>query len=288
MQKSGPAVQDWGDARGTPAFGKKMAAWFLPEHRAGWFRESWSVGHVISTPDDQSSPDLIPDDVPYAAILGFQNAWMAYGDRDLHAFGWVFGIVGPAAQGESIQKGFHKMIGSQEPMGWSNQIPNEPALNFYYTRKHKVARARWADVAVGAGANLGNIFTGARGTLETRLGWHLPGGFVRLPDPIFMGLSLEAVTPDASPRTAVYASVALRATALVYTVLLDGSLLHDSPSVDHETFITALLVGLHLERPRWGVHFTWAFSTDSVDPSVVISEPDTTVDYGTVTLDFRY
>jgi hypothetical protein len=246
------------------------------------------LGQIIQTPDDLSRTDPIPDDVPYAAILAVQNAWIAYDDHDLHAFGWLFGMIGPAAQGEPVQKGFHSLVGSAEPMGWANQMPNEPVFNFYYVRKHKVARARCADLAVGMGASLGTVFTGGRATVESRIGWNLPGGFVRLPDPVLFGLSLEAVTPEANPRTAVYASVAWRATALVYTVLTDGSLWQDSPSVDREALISALLVGLHFERPRWGVHFTWVFSTDSLDPTVVISEPDTTLDYGTLTLDFRY
>src|SRR5262245_24357753 len=111
VHMSGPAVQDWAQARGTPAFGKRMAAWFLPQDRDGmWLREAWSVGQIIQTPNDLSRSDPIPDDVPYGAILAIQNAWMAYDDRNLHAFGWLYGVVGPAAQGEPVQKGFHRII----------------------------------------------------------------------------------------------------------------------------------------------------------------------------------
>jgi len=68
LQVHGPPARNWGGAAGTPAFGKAMARWFLPDRRDDlYFREGWSVGQAIQTPNDLSRKDLIEDDVPYAA-----------------------------------------------------------------------------------------------------------------------------------------------------------------------------------------------------------------------------
>ena len=289
LQKNGPAVHDWGTANGTPAFGKKMAAWFLPDERDElWFRESWGVGQNLQTPDEIESSQPILNDVPYAGLLAVQNTWIGYDDRDLHGFGWLFGIVGPAALGEPVQSGFHSAIGADDPNGWSNQIDNEPVLNVYWERKHKLARSRFADVAVGGGGNVGNLFTGAKVTLESRFGWHLPTGFVHLPDPMGFGLSYAATEPQQKKKTALYASLVVRSSFLAYSVLLDGNTFGDSQSIDYNRLAHSVIGGLHYERPRWGLHFSWLFSSDSLDEKKVTAEEDTSMDYGTVTLDFRF
>jgi len=36
------------------------------------------------------------------------------------------------------------------------------------------------------------------------------------------------------------------------------------------------------------MHFSWLFSSDSLDEEKVTTEEDTSMDYGTVTLDFRF
>jgi len=60
--------RNWGAVAGTPAFGKSMARWFLPDRREDlYFSEGWSAGQAIQTPDDLSREDPIEDDVPYAA-----------------------------------------------------------------------------------------------------------------------------------------------------------------------------------------------------------------------------
>jgi len=289
VQKNGPPAHDWSLVKGTPAFGKKMAAWFLPEQRDDlWFRESWSVGQNLQTPEELERPEPILNDVPYAGLLAAQNAWIAYDDRDLYGFGWLYGIVGSAALGEPVQSGFHSLIGGDDPEGWSNQLDNEPVVNLYWERKHKLARARSADVAVAVGGNLGNLYTGAKVTLESRFGFHLPAGFVHLPDPLGYGLSYATTAPQEGKQCAFYASVALRTSYAAYTILLDGNTFADSQSIDYNRVVHAVIGGLHYERRSWGMHFNWLFSTDSLDEDVVAPEEDTALDYGTLTLDFRF
>ena len=49
------------------------------------------------------------------------------------------GMVGPAALGEPIQTKWHQLIGSPQPRGWGNQIPNEPAFLVSYLHKQKIS-----------------------------------------------------------------------------------------------------------------------------------------------------
>ena len=65
-----------------PAFGKVIAKPFLPtkaDDRA--FREGFMIGQTMSTPDDLERKDIIEEDVPYAAFLGFTNQWIAFNDK---------------------------------------------------------------------------------------------------------------------------------------------------------------------------------------------------------------
>jgi len=289
VQVHGPQASEWGAVGGTPAFGKPMARRFLPDRRGGLtFREGWSIGQAIQTPDDSQRTDLIVDDVPYAAAIAIQNTWIAYDDRDLHGFGWLVGVVGPAALGEEVQKGFHSLIGSAEPMGWRNQLRNEPLINFYYERKWKLARSSYGDLSAGAAGALGNLVTNAELKLEGRLGWNVPRGFLYVPDPIGRHLSYDSHIPPEKPvEWALYGSLSTNVMFLGFSAFYDGNLFRDSHSIEHETVVESVVAGIHYQRRRWGVHLNVAFSTDVVDPLLAADLPDPTDDYGSLMFEFR-
>jgi hypothetical protein len=290
IQVHGLQASEWNAVGGTPAFGKSMARWFLPDRRTDLtFREGWSVGQAIQTPDDGERADLILDDVPYAAAIAVQNTWIAYDDRNLHGFGWLFGVLGPAALGEEVQDGFHNLIGSDESMGWDNQLENEPLINFYYERKWKLVRSSFGDLSFGASGALGNLVTDAEVKLEGRLGWHLPRGFLYVPDPIGRHLSYDSHMPPQRPATwALYGSLSTNVMLLGYSAFYDGNLFRDSHSIEHERVVESVVVGLHFQRRRWGMHLNVAFSTDVVDPYVAADLPDPEDDYGSIMFEFRH
>jgi hypothetical protein len=285
VQLHGPPVAAWADAAGTPAFGKSMARWFLPELRDDLlFREGWSVGQSLQTPDDTSREDLIEDDVPYAAALAAQNTWIAYNDRRLYGFGWLLGVVGPAAFGEEVQKRFHNLIGGDEPMGWDNQVENEPLVNFYYEYKRKLVDSSFGDIAAGVGGSVGNLVTAAEVRLEGRLGWHVPNGFLYSPDPIGRHLAYDSHLPPTKPANwTFYGSFSAGAGALGYSAFFDGNLFRDSHSIDYDRSIRNLVLGLHYQRLRWGVHLNLAHSTKVVDRA-----PDSEDEFGTLMFEYRY
>ncbi len=103
-------------------------------------RFSLSVGQIIQTPAMLSKRELIPNDVPYAAVIAAQATWLSYNDSEFHGFEVSAGVVGPAALGEPSQNLVHNAIGINEARGWNNQLGNEPVFNLNYMRKKKFYR----------------------------------------------------------------------------------------------------------------------------------------------------
>ena len=131
-------------------------------------------------------------------------------------------------------------------------------------------------------------YSAAGVTMEARLGWHVPRGFLYTPDPIGRRLSFDSHLPPQEPTNwAFYGSLAAGVMAFGYSEFYDGNLFHDSHSIDHETFGEAFVVGLHYQRWRWGFHLNLSFSSDVVDPLVAGNEPDPTDNYGTLMIEFR-
>jgi hypothetical protein len=285
LQLHGPPSATWAEAAGTPAFGKSMARWFLPVRRQDLlFREGWSVGQSLQTPDGLERSDLIVDDVPYAAVLAAQNTWIAYDDRRLYGFGWLLGVLGPPALGEEVQSAFHSLVGGQEPMGWDNQLHTEPLINFYYEQKWKLARSSFGDIAAGGGVALGNLVTAAEVKLEGRLGWHVPGGFLYTPEPIGRRLAYDSLLPPRDPANwAFYGSISAGAALVGYTAFLDGNLYRDSHSVDYDRTINSVVFGLHFQQRRWGLHLNLATSS-----KVVERAPDTQDRFGSLMFEYRH
>jgi len=290
LQKYGPPKHDWAAVGGTLAVGKRVAKWFLPERRTDlYFREGWALGQNIQTPDDLSAEQVIEDDVPYAASLAVQNTWAAFDDRHFRGFGWLLGIVGPPALGEEVQAGFHRLIESQEPMGWDNQLGTEPLINLYYEWKEKVWSTAGFDGAAAFGAQAGNFLTGAEIAVETRCGWNIPKGFVYIPDPVGRSLSFDAQMPPPSwARSVLYASVVARGVAVAHALFLDGSTFRDGHSADRETLVGELILGLHYQRRKWGIHLNLWYTTDVIDSRTVKAQPDPSNDFGTLMFEVRF
>jgi lipid A 3-O-deacylase len=76
-------------------------------------------------------------DRPWAAWLYLGGVAQRARDNRLDTVEIDLGLVGPSALGREIQSGWHRLIGSPQPCGWHNQIPNEPAFLVSYLTKSK-------------------------------------------------------------------------------------------------------------------------------------------------------
>jgi len=291
VQKHGPRVDSWEAARGTPAFGRRLARAFLPVHATDRsFRETWGIGQVISTPDDIETPTLLPMDIPYSALLAVTNGWTAFNDTKFTGFQWLLGVVGPVALGEEIQKAVHRVTGSPQPQGWDHQLDNEPVLNFTYMWKRKMVARKNFDLAFNAGGSLGNWFTLADSSIELRVGKNKPRGFLYIPDPVGRSMFYDAaLRPDNAKRYTFYVSGVFRATYMARMLILDGSTFKDSHSLRsvRRPLVGQMILGVHYRRLRWGIHTNWWFTTDFIESGTVV-QGDTDVDFGTITVEYRF
>lgn len=254
---------------GTPAFGKRMARFVLPARDDLQYREIWTLGHNMQTPGDIDRADVILTDVPFVSMLGWANSFIAFNDQELTGFQLMLGWAGDLTLGEQAQKIAHEISGDREPQGWDNQLENEPLLNLYAMRKQKFHDNDWMDAAWNLDAALGNFFSYGQAALEFRFG-DRPGGFAPAFTPIGRNLDYDARI-QAPGKSYFYASMIVRATGLLFALPRHGNLLRtdnewtDDERIDPENLFGQLLLGLHYERPNWGLHFTYNLATDSVD-----------------------
>lgn len=113
------------------------------------------------------------EDRPFTAYLfaGASMNWL-YANESALKFNAEIGTIGPAALGQQIQAGFHKLFGLYPARGWDYQLKNAPGINLKLDYKMLLYRTpgNWFDVAFNPDGWLGNTFTGADVGLQLRIG----------------------------------------------------------------------------------------------------------------------
>jgi len=252
------------------------------------------ISQLIFTPENTTQADPQPDAVPWAGMLGWSESWYAFDNRRLNAFQIYVGILGPYSGAEQFQSTIHDLINADDVRGWENQLRTEPLLNINYAFKKKLLAGgtfgqrskTGADLALGAQAGLGNLVTFADLSLEGRWGWGIPTGFAHLPDPPGRGIMLNPNT-QAPGEFYFYFSLALRMTAMVYTVAWDGNLIRESPhpGLEYDHFYPQAVVGFHLGSGRFSAHVSYYYYRDT---PFEVANPNTDLSWGNITLEYRF
>ena len=155
------------------------------------------------------------------------------------------GIVGPGAGAARAQSTIHKLIGSAKPLGWHNQIGNQPGINIIYLHNRRVGTDR-ADFVWDAGGDLGNVQTYATAGVVGRLGYNITG---------FPGSPLAATAGGRSPRKTfeAYVFAGGDGRAVLHNIFITGG---DS-QIDPKRLVFDTRVGGSL---RWrSVRFTYNY-----------------------------
>jgi hypothetical protein len=230
---------------------------------------SWTVGQEMNTPDDIEDPTPPEDDQPYSGVLYLDSALYSRHDRWGHAWHLRLGVVGPASQADDVQEQFHEMIGDDKPRGWDYQLPNEAIVNVGFTTarllKEGSGESAFSWKLVGLGdTGLGNYFTGVGLGLYGEVGWNLVDTLGRTD----LRGGLNAVsTVDVGPvegwSVAFFAGTG--GYGVVHYLPLDGTVFHDSRSVDSEPFVGMGSFGLALRHGRFVLDFARTYYTDTFE-----------------------
>ena len=247
---------------------------------------SWTLAQEMNTPDDITNPNPPEDDQPYAGVLYVDSLLYARKERWTHVWELKLGVVGPASQADNVQKGFHDLIGGDEPMGWDTQLPNEPLINVGYTVAHLAAAghagksAQWRVVPIGT-VGVGNYFTGAGLGVYGEVGWNLVealgGAGLRTG---FNAASTVGVGPVKDWSVSFFGGVG--GYGVAHYLPLDGTMFHDSRSVDSEPFVGTGTLGLSVRHEGFVLSFATTFFTDT------FSEQRESPEFGTVSMSWDF
>lgn len=243
-------------------------------------------------PEDIDSPDLIPDQRPYAGMTYLGIGFHSKDSDRMDTFEIDLGILGPHSYAEDIQKTWHEWIDSTDPKGWDHQLKDEPILNVFLERKWRLLRSPLGhgfayDLIPHLGCSLGNALTGANFGGQFRFGWNLPedfGTFLIRP-----GSDTNAPMDREDPRfyphpyrLGVHVFAGLDAKAVARNILLDGNTFKDSHSVDKKYFVGNFIAGVGVIIHRFKISYAYVYQTKAYNTQREAQQ------YGSLTISFSY
>ena len=230
---------------------------------------SWTLGQEMHTPEDITLKDPPLTDQPYAGVLYVDSVIYARSARWSHAWDWKLGVTGNASGAASTQRKVHQIIGADEPMGWNTQVPEEPVINVGFTTAHLWKQgdvgdsAKWRLVPVGS-VGLGTYYTGVGVGMYGEVGWNLVDalGGTSLREGL-TAASTVGVAPQDCWSLSFFGGIGGHAVA--HYLPLDGTVFHDSRSVDTRPFVGNATVGASLRRGRFALSLSATNSTKAFD-----------------------
>jgi hypothetical protein len=203
------------------------------------------LGQEMHTPGDITVTELLEDDNPYAGYL-FTSITRINSERDFRLQSTLsVGLIGKYSFAEHTQKFVHNDLGmGRDPVGWDNQLPHEPTLNFDYSRIKKFYYGNYFDRVSDITFRLGTVHTDIIYTNLFRAGRNLP--------------ELDGSHSD---RISAYLFLGPRVSLVGRNIFYDGNLFRDSHSVDTKHFVHGVLGGAGLEYKGYSVKLNTVWSS---------------------------
>ena len=173
------------------------------------------------------------------------------------------GVVGPATLGKTTQELMHDISGDPKPLGWHNQLENEPALLLRYRRSWFTPLIDNKPVAIDLvsriGLTAGNVVTEVGAGAMLRLGSTL---FERdIPQRLQPGLSGNGARFDIrAGRFDWFIFAGAQGRISAHNIFLDGNTFEDSLSVDRKTLVWDGSAGLSLSFGQLSHPVMFSFS----------------------------
>ncbi len=226
-----------------------------------------SLGQKMCVSSDINLVNPPDGDRPYAGwlYLGF-GSHIAKKDS-LDSLTINLGVVGPYSLAEDLQKFWHSLIDTDKPMGWHNQIKNEPAINIAYEHSQRIFRRNLTDdfstdVIASLGAELGNVMTQATARAIWRFGFNMPYSFT--PSKIYASDSSEISwrPTNASPDWHLFMFGGGTARFVGYDITLDGNTYRDSYSVASKWLVGEAVAGVSARYKAVQLDLNWTLRTE--------------------------
>jgi lipid A 3-O-deacylase len=221
----------------------------------GQQRFALELSQSIYTPraDKPANPPL--SDRPYAGLLLGTASLIQDTDTTRTALALGLGVIGPDAQGEEVQNGFHRLIGQQPLGGWHTQIGNQPVIQLTADRTWRVPLGRIGGLevdalpSVTAGAGTFRIYGQAGGQMRVGQGLQSDFGAPR----IRPGLTGTDAYVQTQPF-AWYVFAGVDGQAVAWDETLDGLPFATSRHVSRVPLVGEFQAGLTVMV--WGARFT--------------------------------
>ena len=203
-----------------------------------------AFGQEIYTPANIAEPRPQPFDRPWAGWLyvgGIAQFTPRYSEpaprvTTQQTLELDIGAVGQKAFTEQTQKFIHRIINSQQPQGWDNQIGGELGIALSYTQKLRYSPGNndRFDIIPHYGFVLGNVHTFVNVGATARLGDNLTGfGDGKTPGPA--SKSERRAAKNIIDEWYVFFKTDLRGVAR--NIFLDGNTFRDSLSIKKHRFV---------------------------------------------------
>jgi hypothetical protein len=137
----------------------------------------WSIMQVMITPRNLKETSYMPDDYSYSGALYLSHGLDSYDPEKKFSLQseLVMGVMGTWSFAKETQTWIHNILGYQRPMGWDNQLPNAPLLNYNFTYEKMIWQPGPAlEFIGGATASAGTMLDGGSAHITLRTGYMNP------------------------------------------------------------------------------------------------------------------
>lgn len=210
-------------------------------------RISLHLSQSLFTPRNTALVIPDPRDRPYAGVLTGQLNLLHDTDDARTVLSLGLGVIGPLAQGEEVQNGFHHLIGVAASKGWDSQIKNMPVV--------QIAAARiWRFPLLGntlSGVQM-DLLPSVAGAVGTWRDYAQIGAQLRIGQGLDSDFGTSRIAPGLSGADAYtpvrpfvwYLFAGADGQAVAFDATLDGNPFQSGPHVPREPFVAELEFGL--------------------------------------------
>ncbi|MEZ5659975.1 MAG: lipid A deacylase LpxR family protein [Burkholderiaceae bacterium] len=227
-------------------------------------RRGWAFGQVIGMQNRRDLATVAGNDRPIGALLWLSHLRARFSPRADAGWALSLGTTGPAALGEPVQNGLHRMLGVQEVTTWDHQLRPRTGVELRVHCQHRRPLTDGQGLVLGGGWELvlGNRFSQLEAQVSLALG---PAAAQMRP---VREARLAWPTPPLTRGWAVIAGMRLRLVAR--DGLLDGATYRYDNAIEARPLVGEVFIGAQWRASRlWqigygAVHRTMDFNGPGV------------------------